>query len=875
MGEVYRATDTSLGREVALKLLPKAFATDPERLARFEREAKLLAAFSHPGIAHLYGFERLALPDGDDAHVLVMELAPGEDLGERLKRGRVPADEAMAIAARIAEALEAAHERGVVHRDIKPANVKLAPDGSVKVLDFGLARAWSGDGEGAVSGTSAGLSQSPTLAHSGTAAGLILGTAAYMSPEQARGKVVDKRADVWAFGVVLYEMLAGRRLFSGETVTDVLAAVVKDPVDWSALPPETPATVRSLLQRCLERDPKQRLRDIGEARIALARAAGHAPEERAAATPEVPRKRAILKVAVTAVAAAAAGATLAWQLRPAAPAPPVVRVVETVPVSFVSGVATRARLSLSPDGSKLVLVANRRLYVRSLDTLAMTELPGTSGGWGPFFSPDGAWVGFFAPGFKKVRVSGGEPVAITGASGRGAWSPDGTILVAAGYAGILRVPAQGGDASVLVAPEPGWFYDTVQPLRGGRELLYTRFKPGGASVETFLRSVDGADTTIVLRAGMNARYVDSGHLLYAQAGQLMAVAFDLASRRVLSDPVLVADQVSFSSSSDLTHFTVSDNGLLAYEQLVADAEATRLVTVSRSGAVSRLPTESRSYSDPRISPDGRRIAAHLLSDLDDVWVADAGRGTLTRISVEAGEDETPAWSPDGRYVAWSGSRARVTRGVFRRLADGSGDEELLWQTQAHTHVNDWTPDGRALVLQLVDTKTLADLWLLPLESKQATPWLATAFSEHSARVSPDGRFVAYVSDEAGREEVYVRPFSGAGARVQVSASGGAQPVWSRDGRSLFFRDETGVHEAAFRSTPEPAAESPRLLFADRFETPQIGSHTGYDVFPDGRFLMVEGEKATAPAGAAAAGQRIVYVFGFSEDLKRRVKPERP
>ncbi|MFI4943882.1 MAG: protein kinase, partial [Burkholderiales bacterium] len=598
MGEVFRATDTKLGREVALKLLPKAFAADPERLARFEREAKLLAAFSHPGIAHLYGFERLALPDGDDAHVLVMELAPGEDLGERLKRGRVPVDEAMAIAARIAEALEAAHERGVVHRDIKPANVKLAPDGSVKVLDFGLARAWSGEAEGAVSGSSAALSQSPTLAHSGTAAGLILGTAAYMSPEQARGKVVDKRADVWAFGVVLYEMLAGRRLFSGETVTDVLAAVVKDPVDWSALPPETPATVRSLLQRCLERDPKQRLRDIGEARITLAGAAAHAPEERAAATPEVGRKRSVLPVAVMAVAAAAAGAALAWQLRPAAPVPPVVRVVESVPASFVPGVASRARLSLSPDGTKIVVAANRRLYLRSLDSLTMTELPGTSGGWAPFFSPDGAWVGFsFGPGFKKVRVSGGDAVAVTSASGRGAWSPDGTILVAGGYAGILRAPAQGGDASLLVAPEPGWFYDTVQPLSGGRELLYTRLKPGGATVETLLRSVDRDDTTILLRAGMNARYVGTGHLLYAQSGQLMAVAFDLASRRVLSDPVLVADQVAFSSSSDLTHFAVSDDGLLVYEQLSGEAVATRLVTVSRSGAVSRLPTESRSYSD--------------------------------------------------------------------------------------------------------------------------------------------------------------------------------------------------------------------------------------------------------------------------------------
>jgi eukaryotic-like serine/threonine-protein kinase len=873
MGEVYRATDTTLGREVALKLLPKAFASDAERLARFEREAKLLASLSHPGIAHLYGFERVTLPDGDHAHVLVMELAPGEDLGERLKRGRVPVDEAIAIARQIAEALESAHDRGVVHRDVKPANVKVAPDGSVKVLDFGLARAWSGDAADAVSGTSAALSQSPTLAHSGTAAGLILGTAAYMSPEQARGKAVDKRADVWAFGVVLYEMLTGRRLFAGETVTDVLAAVVKDPVDWSALPRETPARLRSLLERCLERDAKQRLRDIGEARIALARAAAAATEERATA-PLAP-KRASLALGFTAAIAAGIGALAAWQLRPAAPAAAVVRVIEAVPAGFVPGVRSRARMSLSPDGSKLVFVANSRLYVRSLDTLALTELPGTSRAWAPFFSPDGAWVGFsLAPGLKKVRLTGGEPVAISGANGRAAWSPDGTILVAGDYAGILGVPEQGGEASVLVTPEPGWSYDSVQPLRGGRELLYTRFKPGAEAAETVVRSRDRDDATVVLRAGFNTRYVGSGHLVYSQRSQLVAVAFELASRRVLSEPVVVADQVAFSSSSGIAHFTLSEGGLLAYEHGVEESQSTRLVAVSRSGALSRLPTETRNYSDPRVSPDGRRIAAHLQGDLDDVWVADASRGALTRLSVEPGEDETPVWSPDGHYLAWSGSRAGTTRAVFRRLADGSGDEELLWRTEAHTHVNDWTPDGRALVLQLVDTKTASDLWLLPLDTKQAAPWLATPFSEHSARVSPDGRFVAYVSDESGREEVYVRSFSGAGARVQVSASGGGQPVWSRDGRSLVFRGDGGVQEAAFRSTPEPAAESPRVLFADRFASPQAGTHTGYDVFPDGRFLMVEDETTAASAGATAASQQIVYVFGFFEDLKRRVKPER-
>jgi Tol biopolymer transport system component len=396
-------------------------------------------------------------------------------------------------------------------------------------------------------------------------------------------------------------------------------------------------------------------------------------------------------------------------------------------------------------------------------------------------------------------------------------------------------------------------------------------KPGAASVETAIRSIDRDDTAIVLRLGLNTRFVDSGHLVYAEGNRLMAVAFDLASRRVLSEPLAVVEQVFSSSSASLSHFTISDSGTLAYQLGVSDSPSTWLARVSRAGAVSRLPSEKRDYSDPRVSPDGQRIAAHLQGDLDDVWVVDAVRGALTRLSLEAGEDETPAWSPDGRYVAWSGSRAGVTRGVFRRLADASGPEELLWQTEAHTHVNDWTPDGRTLLLQLVDTKTASDLWILPLGSKAATPWLATSFSEHSARVSPDGRFAAYVGDESGREEVYVRTFPGPGARVQVSTSGGRQPVWSRDGRSLYFRSDGGVLEAGFRGAKEPAVESARLLFADRFESPQSGMHTAFDVLPDGRFLMIEDDTATALA-AAASEVRIVYVFGFLEDLKRRVKP---
>ncbi len=874
MGEVYRATDTRLGRDVALKLLPDAFASDRARLARLEREAKLLASLSHPNIAGLFALEQAAL-DGAAAPVLflAMELAAGEDLAERLKRGPIPVDEAIIIAKQIAEALEEAHEKGIVHRDLKPANVKVAEDGKVKVLDFGLAKAWSGDAGDMASGTSALLSQSPTLAHTGTAAGLILGTAAYMSPEQARGKAVDRRADVWAFGLVLYEMLSGRRPFGGETVTDVLASVVKDPIDWSALPAATPARLRRLLERCLERDPKQRLRDIGEARIALSDMIAR-PEERPQA--EVVRKRAysLGPLALVALAAAGAGAVAAWQIRPGTPVPQVVRLTETLSPDFVPSGRQRPLLSLSPDGSRLAFVVNQRIYMRSLDSLAASELAGTAEARSPFFSPDGTWLGFSTLSeLKMIRLAGGEAVTIAELSGTASWSPDGTILVGAGFRGIVRVAATGGASQVIVAPEAGFAYGQPQVLSGGREFLYTRSRPGAPAGETIVRSLEKDDGTIVLRTAFDARYAPSGHLVYARGNSLLAVAFDLASRRVLSKPVVVVERVDVSQASGLAQVTLSDSGIFAYMPARSDSYATRLVSVTRTGVVSSLPLEAREYSDPRISPDGRQVAVHEQADQNDVWVADLARGALTRLSFAPDEDETPAWSPDGRFIAWAASRADPVRGVFRRAADGSGGEELLWRSDAHAHVTDWTPDGRALVLEVQNPKTGSDLWLLSLEAKPvATPLLATPFGEHSARVSRDGRSMVYVSDESGRNEVYLRSFPAPGAKLQVSTSGGSQPVWARDGRAVFFRSAGVVQEATYHAAPTPTIGAPRALFPDRFESPQVGSHTGYDIFPDGRFLMVQLPDATQQS--EAAGYQIVYVFGFLEELKARVGPER-
>jgi len=876
MGEVWRATDTRLGRHVALKLLPAAFATDPERLSRFEREAKLLASLNHSNIAHLYGFEQATLPDGSHAHLLAMELVEGEDLAERLKRGPVPVDEAVAIARQIAEALEEAHEKGIVHRDLKPANVKVTPDGKVKVLDFGLAKAWSGDGSGTASG-SAALSQSPTLAHTGTAAGLILGTAAYMSPEQARGKPVDKRADIWAFGVVLFEMLTGRRLFEGETVSDVLAAVLTRHPDYASLPASTPASVRGLVQRCLERDPKLRLRDIGEATIALGKAASPAEPTAVAVPARGWTGRGIAAVLALALAAGGAGALLARASLPRPAVAPVVRLTYVPPIGTalapgaLKGASNVGELALSPDGTRLAFATADGIYLRPLDSLEAVEVPDSRRGSNPFFSPDGTWLGFSAGGsLRKVSLSDGSPVELPAPDGWASWGEDGTILVGALSAGILRLPADGAAAQTIVAPEPGYVYHSPQLLPGGRAFLYSRSTPGATagSEQLLTCSADGKDCAPVLGGAPGARYVRTGHLLYAGTAGVMAVPFDVASRRTTGPPVLV-EPVRGLNVYKSYFFDVSASGTLVYASSSADTVPARLLAVARTGAATTLPGEPRYFSDPRVSPDGRRAAVHIQDEEDDVWVVDLARGTLLRLSTTLGEDETPVWSPNGRSVAWTGSRPDVARGVFRRPADGSGSEELLFTSDLHLHVNDWSPDGRTLVLQLQGTKTGADIYTLDLETRKAKVLLQTRFAEHSARLSPSGRHVAYVSDESGREEVYVQTFPELGGKVRVTTDGGQQPLWSRDGRSITFRDRRSVWAARFDPGPPISVSAPEALFTDLYVSPQSGAHTGYDVLPDGRFLMAQ--TTELPSGAASRQNEIVFVLNFLPNMVARMQ----
>ena len=876
MGEVYRATDTRLKREVAIKVLPEAFAADAEWLARFTREAQVLASLNHPNIAAIYGLE-----ESDDIKALVLELVEGPTLDDRLRRSPISFTEALPIARQVAEALEYAHERGIVHRDLKPANIKITPEGAVKILDFGLAKAFTEQG---IDGD---LSKSPTLTAAPTHSGMILGTPAYMSPEQAQGAVVDKRTDIWAFGVVMYEVLSGRRLFNGASMADTLAAVLRAEIDWKALPTETPAGMTRLLQRCLARDRKRRLRDIGDARIEIEDLSGLPTSPDPVPSPVAFRgRRALLLFGGLIVAALAAGAILSRVLTRAPIAPAVIRVSQTLPSDQVPSGRQRSRLCLSPDGTKLVYVANKRLYLRSLDSLSTVELPGSDQAMDPFFSPDGKWIGFWLIGhIKKIPVNGGNPVIICSTEANGAsWGSDDTILIGGVYSGILRVPASGGKPVVIVPPAPAIAYFHPQFLPDGRSFMYQRGRPGNYSdFELVQRSLENDDETVVLRGVNDFRYLKTGHLVYVQSasGQssnLIAVAFDLTSRKIIGDPVTLIRNVEQTTAGNTYQFTVSENGTLAYLPAPAEGNGTRLVTIGRDGKSALLPLEVRDYSDPKISPDGRLVAVHLQGDKNDVWVADPARGTLTRLSYDGGEDETPVWSPDGRFVVWAGTRNNLPgesrfapivgiRGIFRRAADGSGQEELLWQLDKHAHVRDFLPDGHGIVLETQDPALKTDIWRLDLNgTPAATPYLQTQFDEDNSRLSPNGRWLAYVSDESGRREVYIQSFPQPGTKLPVSRSGGDQPVWSRDGRRIFFRGGGAIQEASFAEGSSPTVGVAQALFPDSFENPQAYGHTSYDVWPDGRFLLIqspEAKQGTAPT-------EIVFVFNFFEEVKREV-----
>ena len=888
MGIVWRAVDETLGREVAIKVLPPGVGDDPRRLARFEREAKLLASLNHTNIAAIFSLHADA-----GVRFLAMEYVPGEELATRLARGRLSLDEVLRVARQIAEALEEAHERGVVHRDLKPANVKLTPSGKVKVLDFGLAKAFA-DGPDLHSASS--TSNDSVLAQLATREGVVLGTAAYMPPEQARGLAVDKRADIWAFGVVLYEMLTGTRPFAGLAVVDLLAAVVSAEPDWTRLPAGTPPSLERLLRRCLQKDVRQRLRDIGDARIELEQllAASSDPgteplrldpphRDSSGAAPRTWWR----EFAIVAAGIAVAG--LAWRAVTATPAAPTP--IERFNLDGPSGGrledvvgAVRQSLTMSRDGTTLVFLARerdgrRQLYVRRMDRVVAEPVAGAAGGDMPFLSPDGQWLGFAADGkLKKVLLSGGEAVTICDApEPRGAsWGDDDTIVFAGVVrGGLSRVSASGGTPVSITTIDPtgheqGHRWPLMLP--GSRGVVFNVETagggPGARSIDA-LDLVSGARTTLV-KGGTNARYLD-GALLYGQAGSLYALPFDASRLTVTGAPQPVVDDVRMDLPSTGRMFAeAAVSGALAYVPGFPRPGQRRFVWLNRSGQATPVTDQTRAFRGGRLSPDGRSLAVTMQdSGATTLWLYDLSRKTWNRLTSE-GQAETPAWTPDSRHILFSAD-LRNGRGIHRVAADGSQAPTAVKTDQSLLiDMPQVLPGGSAALVAVQDANG-DDLYRLSLDGRGTLePVVVGLGSQASPAMSPSGRFLAYSSNESGRREVFIRSTAGDGRKWTVSVAGGSTPRWRADERELFYVEGTRLMAVPIELGATLTAGRPQALFDEPGLAWSDADLSRYDVTPDGqRFLVVQ------PEAWEVAPLSIIVAPRFGQELKARLAAGAP
>ena len=882
MGEVYRARDTRLKRDVALKILPESFATDPERLARFQREAEVLASLNHRNIAAIHGFE-----EANRIKALVMELVEGETLADRIARGPIPIEEALPIARQIAEGLEAAHEKGIIHRDLKPANIKVRPDGTVKLLDFGLAKALE-----PTIAASPSTSQSPTITSPAmTGVGVLLGTATYMSPEQAKGRAADKRSDIWSFGCVLYEMLTCRRAFDAEDVSDTLALVLKGQPDWNALPVDVPVSIQTLIRACLEKDRLERVADMSAALFILkhqTHLAGSSTPAVLASTGSGPRlRRQMLLVLAASVIAAVAAAVGTWLLKPGTPGP-VARFTINLPEGQQFTNTGMPLVALSPDGARLVYVANNRLYIRTFDQLEPVPLRGTEGVGveaprGPFLSPDGESIGFWQNGqLKKVSVTGGVPVtlcAVANSLQGTTWTDDGTILYGQGPAGIWRVSANGGTPENIVKVEDGQAAYGPQVLPGGRKILFTLARTSGSfwnDADIVVQSLDTGARQTIIRGGKDARYLPTGHVVYASRGTLFAARFDPESLTLINGAVPVVNDELWPDPAGLTpsaQFTVSRNGTLAYapSQLVVPLDRT-LVWVTRGGKEEPVPAPPRPYQYLRLSPDGTRVALDVFDvNNRDIWIWDLARRTLMRLTFDSASDRAPVWTPDSRRIIFSSDRAGVGK-LFWQAADGTGNAHALTDRGGVQFPTSVSPDGTRLVLREgTPGGTSVDLMKLALGGNGSVePLIRTAFRETNGEISPDGRWLAYQSEVSSRYEIYVRPFPNIDAgQWQISTDGGIEPLWARSGRELFYRSRDGaVMRVGVEAGAGWAATVPVQLFEGKsyLATDDAGRvQRTYDVSGDDqRFLMI---KAIGQP-QETSNPRIVVVLNWSEELKR-------
>ena len=885
MGEVYRAHDTNLARQVAIKILPDTFARDPERLARFEREAKTLAALNHPNIAQIYGFER-----SDDGRALVMELVEGPTLAERIAHGPVPLDESLSIARQITEALEAAHERGIIHRDLKPANIKLRPDGTVKVLDFGLAKAIDQTPAGLIDADASPTITSPAMM---TGVGVLLGTAAYMSPEQARGKPVDRRTDIWAIGCLLYEMLTGRRAFEGEDVSLTLSQILQREPALDALPGDVPARVRQTVRMCLRKSPKERVPDIGVVRLMLDGAFETAGE----ATTRGSTTQRIWRRAVPLVLAAFAGAVVAamgvGQLTPRrdSGAHKVVRFA----LPLLTNIAPRGAgvgrhvLAISPQGTHVVYWREETLHLRALDRLEdAVAIRGTEGAREPFFSPDGQWIGFYHEGqLKRIPIDGGAAIALGTAQNPWgvSWDSDGVIRYGQGAGGIWQVSPTGGAPARLITVGVGESAHGPQLLPDGNWVLFTCRRSSQDSwdqAQIVAQSLASGERIVLIERGRDARYLPTGHLVYGLNGVLLGVPFDVRARRVTGPAVpLVEGVMDADVRSGAMHFAVSNDGTLVYLSGLSGSRST-LTWVDRNGRREPLAADPLAYSSPRVSPDGTRVAVEIAGrDGVDIHIYDLARKVLTPLTSSPSHGRYPLWTPDSQRVVFYSDAGGG--GLYSVAADGTGPPQRLTTSAAFQTPYSWADGGRTLLFDERSTDQLqsSDIYALSIHGKAtAMPLVRTPVNDVEPAVSPNGRWLAYTSGEGSsssgfpvpnaRGDVYLRPYPQVDrGRWRISIHGGDSPMWSRSGRELFFISRGQAMSVRIETEPNVRPGTPAVMFdLPPFYGSAARVQRQWDIAPDGeRFLLMNpGEAATSDHPQS----RMVVVLNWAEELKRHV-----
>ena len=855
MGEVYCARDSKLGREVAIKVLPTEMSGDPERLARFEREARTLATLQHANIASIYGFE-----NDNGTRFLVMELAEGEDLSERLERGPVPVDEAVDIALQLAEGLTAAHAVGITHRDLKPANIKISPDGEVKILDFGLARAYVED-------DASSIENSPTITAAMTQAGVILGTAAYMSPEQARGKRVDHRADVWAFGVVFMEMLTGKRVFEGETVSDTLAGVLRADLPWDDIPGTTPPTVRRLLTRCLDRDPSRRLQSIGEARIALDDLKAGRTDETAPQAMAAPVKRSGIERFVWMGIAVVLGGVAAMPFFKSAPEEPVVQSALMPPDGWEFDVASP--FAVSPDGQQVAYVTEARpenedesvgthaLWVRNLSEAEPRELLKARNITYPFWSPDGRWVGFFAHDkMNKVEARGGPVLPLCDYdNGRGGtWNQDGTILFQRTWSeGLMTIPAGGGTpelVTTLSKERSEVAHRWPQFLPDGRHYLYyvvsTTNTLASEYSGVYIGSLDSDESKFLLKGESRGIYAD-GHLIYRSGSTLMARPFDVDALEFTGDPAPVSSGVPGGAISwGGAHFGASETGLLVHLRGSVSLQSS-LNWRDQDGNVVATIDEPDGYWEPSLSSDGKHIAVSIGQDVGDIWILDIERETRTRFTFDPADDRYPIWSPDDTQIVFHSAR-RASGEFYIRPVSTQGDPEVLYESDAQIVPTDWSADGRYIIFHKLSAEDGWNVWLFDIQEKQARPIVTGPLNQAQGQVSYDGKWIAFVSNESGRIEVYVQAFPEPKGRWMVSSDGGYESKWSRDGKKLYYFGAGTFWGADITAGSSFSFGMPKKLFVTNMRP---GQGNSFCVSLDGQQVLVNELPSAGPGDMAA------------------------